>query len=154
MSLVAPQLVEYSQPRDWAHVPSIGRQILIHCTTREVLCIHYSRPNFQMRVPQIKDSLGSRYWVETSYAKALVKKEKGRSGIGQEPACSIADLTAFRSAGAPSKKYHQRSPKLGGNGQSGVPELCSVITGSCPEKAVHVCLVASVVSGFLQPYGL
>ena len=154
MGLVAPQLVEYSQPRDWAHVPSIGRQILIHCTTREVLCIHYSRPNFQMRVPQIKDSVRSRYWAETSYAKALVEKEKGRSGIGQEPACSIADLTAFRSAGAPSKKYHQRSPKLGGNGQSGVLELCSVITGSCPEKAVHVCSVASVVSGFLQPYGL
>ena len=154
MGLVAPQLVEYSQPRDWAYVPSIGRKILIHCTIREMLCIHYSRPNFQMKLPQIKDSVGSRYWVETRNAKALVEKETGRSGIGQEPACSIADLTADRSAGGPSKRYHQRSPRLGGNGQSGVPELCSVITGSCPEKVVHACSVASVVSGFLQPYGL
>ena len=83
MGLVAPQLVEYSQARDWAHVPSIGRQILIHCTTREVLCIHYSRPNFQMRLSQIKDFVGSRYWVQTRNAKSLVEKEKGRSGIGQ-----------------------------------------------------------------------
>ena len=34
--LVAPQHVESSLTRNWTHVPCIGRQILIHCTTREV----------------------------------------------------------------------------------------------------------------------
>ena len=34
--LVASQHVESSQIRDWTRVPFIGRQILIHCTTREV----------------------------------------------------------------------------------------------------------------------
>ena len=36
MDLFAPLLVESSQTRDWAHVPCIGRPILIHCATREV----------------------------------------------------------------------------------------------------------------------
>ena len=37
MGLVALQQVEYSWTRDQTHVPCIGRQILIHRTTREVL---------------------------------------------------------------------------------------------------------------------
>ena len=37
MGLVAPQHVESSQTRDWTGVPCIDRQILTHCTTREVL---------------------------------------------------------------------------------------------------------------------
>ena len=37
MGLVAAWHVESSQIRDHTHVPGIGRQILIHCTTREVL---------------------------------------------------------------------------------------------------------------------
>ena len=36
MDLFAPLLLESSQTRDWAHVPCIGRPILIHCATREV----------------------------------------------------------------------------------------------------------------------
>ena len=36
MELVAPQHVESSWTRDRTCVPCIGRQILIHCTTREV----------------------------------------------------------------------------------------------------------------------
>ena len=36
MGLVALQHVESSQIRDWTHVPSIGRWILYHWTTREV----------------------------------------------------------------------------------------------------------------------
>ena len=39
MGLVAPQLVESSWPRDRTHVPCIGRRILNHWTTREVLQI-------------------------------------------------------------------------------------------------------------------
>ena len=35
--IVAPKRVGSSQTRDRTHVPCIGRQILIHCTTREVL---------------------------------------------------------------------------------------------------------------------
>ena len=35
--LAAPQHVESFQTRDQTHVPCIGRQILIHCTTKEVL---------------------------------------------------------------------------------------------------------------------
>ena len=37
MALVSPWHVESSQMRDQTHVPCIGRQILIHCATREVL---------------------------------------------------------------------------------------------------------------------
>ena len=37
MGLVTPWHVESSQIRDHTHVPCIGRQFLIHCTTREVL---------------------------------------------------------------------------------------------------------------------
>ena len=36
MGLVAPQHVGSSQTRGRTHVPCAGRQILIHCTTREV----------------------------------------------------------------------------------------------------------------------
>ena len=36
MSLAAPQHVESFQIRDQTPVPCIGRQTLIHCTTREV----------------------------------------------------------------------------------------------------------------------
>ena len=36
MGLVALWYVESSQTRDQTHAPCIGRQILIHCTTREV----------------------------------------------------------------------------------------------------------------------
>ena len=36
MSLVAPRYVEYSQTRDQTCVSWFGRQILIHCSTREV----------------------------------------------------------------------------------------------------------------------
>ena len=36
MDLVALWHMESSQTRDRTHVPCIGRQILIHCTTREV----------------------------------------------------------------------------------------------------------------------
>ena len=35
--LVALRYVEFSRTRDWTHVSWIGRQILIHCTTRKVL---------------------------------------------------------------------------------------------------------------------
>ena len=35
--LVALQHVESSSTRGWTHVPCIGRQILIHCMTREIL---------------------------------------------------------------------------------------------------------------------
>ena len=41
MGLVAPRHVESSQTRNWTHVPCIGRQILIHCATREVLPINF-----------------------------------------------------------------------------------------------------------------
>ena len=34
--LVALQHAKFSRTRDWIHVPCVGRQILIHCTTREV----------------------------------------------------------------------------------------------------------------------
>ena len=37
MGLLAPQHMGSSRIRDWTHVPCIGRQILIHCTTKEVL---------------------------------------------------------------------------------------------------------------------
>ena len=37
MGLVAPQHVGSSRTRDGSCVPCIGRQVLIHCTTREVL---------------------------------------------------------------------------------------------------------------------
>ena len=37
MGLVAPRHVESSQTRDQIRVPCIGRQILNHWTTREVL---------------------------------------------------------------------------------------------------------------------
>ena len=36
MGLAAPRCEESSRTRDWAHGPCIGRQILIHCTTREI----------------------------------------------------------------------------------------------------------------------
>ena len=36
-SLFAPWHMESSQTRDRTHIPCIGRQILIHCATREVL---------------------------------------------------------------------------------------------------------------------
>ena len=39
MGLVAPRQVESSWTRDRTHVPCIGRQIFIHCTTREVLLL-------------------------------------------------------------------------------------------------------------------
>ena len=35
--LVASRHVESSRTRDWTHVPYIGRRILIHCSTRQVL---------------------------------------------------------------------------------------------------------------------
>ena len=41
MALVAPRHVESSQTRNWTHVPCIGRQIPIHCATREVLPINF-----------------------------------------------------------------------------------------------------------------
>ena len=37
--LVPPRHVGSSQTRDWTGVPWISRQILIHCTTREVLAL-------------------------------------------------------------------------------------------------------------------
>ena len=39
MSLVALRYVASSQTRDRTHVPCIGRQILTHCTIREVLVV-------------------------------------------------------------------------------------------------------------------
>ena len=36
IGLVAPWHVEHSRTRDRTHIPCIGRQILIHCTIREV----------------------------------------------------------------------------------------------------------------------
>ena len=42
--LVALQQVESSQTRDWTRVSCIGRQILIHCTTREVLVLYFHLP--------------------------------------------------------------------------------------------------------------
>ena len=47
MDLVAPQLVESSWTRDRTHVPCIGRQILNHWTTREVLLKIFKR-RFQL----------------------------------------------------------------------------------------------------------
>ena len=41
VSLAAPQEMESSQRRDQTRVPSIGRWILNHCTSREVLAIFY-----------------------------------------------------------------------------------------------------------------
>ena len=41
MGLAAPQHVGSSQARAWAHVPCIGRQILGHCATREVLEVSF-----------------------------------------------------------------------------------------------------------------
>ena len=43
MGLVAPQLVESSWTRDGTHVPCIGRWILNHWTTREVLLKIFKR---------------------------------------------------------------------------------------------------------------
>ena len=37
MGLVASWYVESSQTRDLTHVPCIGKWVLIHCATREVL---------------------------------------------------------------------------------------------------------------------
>ena len=33
--------MESSWTRDWSHVPCVGRQILIHCTSREVFQLHF-----------------------------------------------------------------------------------------------------------------
>ena len=41
MGLVAPQHVESSRTRDGTCVPCIGRQILIHCATKEVLKLFF-----------------------------------------------------------------------------------------------------------------
>ena len=41
MGLVAPRHVGSSWTRDRTHVPCIGRQILNHCATREVLLLLY-----------------------------------------------------------------------------------------------------------------
>ena len=41
MGLVAPQHVGSSRSRDRTHVPCIGRRILNHCTTREVLPLFF-----------------------------------------------------------------------------------------------------------------
>ena len=43
MGLVAPQHVGSSQTRDQTHVPCIGRQILNHCTTREIPLLNFDR---------------------------------------------------------------------------------------------------------------
>ena len=43
--LVALQHVETSWTRDWTHVPCIGRRILIHFTTREVLSHYFFSPS-------------------------------------------------------------------------------------------------------------
>ena len=42
--LVALRHVESSQTRDWTRVSCIGRQILTHCTTREVLVLYFHLP--------------------------------------------------------------------------------------------------------------
>ena len=46
--LIAPWHVEYSWTRDQTHVPCTGRKILTHCTTREVLIIHYKYSSVYM----------------------------------------------------------------------------------------------------------
>ena len=33
--------MDSSWTRDWSHVPCVGRQILIHCTSREVFQLHF-----------------------------------------------------------------------------------------------------------------
>ena len=47
--LIAPRYVGYSPTRDWTDVPCIGRQILNHWTTREVLtwCLFIFKPQYQ-----------------------------------------------------------------------------------------------------------
>ena len=56
--LVAPQHVESSRTRDWTHVPCIGGQILIHCTTSEIhesvfpLCLAASTSQLHWEPPK------------------------------------------------------------------------------------------------------
>ena len=79
--LVAPWHVGSSQTRDRAHVPCIGRQILNHCTTREVplfiFCTsHYSSYFRQSNSTQLifthllnfKRNLGKHSWCQKCLA--------------------------------------------------------------------------------------
>ena len=51
IGLAALQRAESSLTRDQTHVPCIGRQILNHWTTREVLVIHFKYNNVYMSNP-------------------------------------------------------------------------------------------------------
>ena len=51
MGLVAPQHVESSRTKDQTHVPCIGKQILYHCTTLEVLFSFFKETLFDLHPP-------------------------------------------------------------------------------------------------------
>ena len=64
--LVAPGHVESSQTRDrsWKLCPCIGGQILIHCTTREVLIMFYSDLLHSNKSLTLLSSYSANPWIK------------------------------------------------------------------------------------------
>ena len=126
MGFSCPRHVKSSQIRDWTHVPCIGRQILIHCTTREVLFISFFFFNFIYK------------WLHVLFVFLCVL-------------LLLSHFSRVRLCATPQTAAHQAPPSLGFSRQehwSGLPFPSPMYES---EKSK---LSRSVVSDPQQPHGL
>ena len=72
-SAVAPQHVESSQTRDWTRVPCLWRQILNHCTTREVLPSPLDKGEIRFRKTVRTGDIAAAIFREIKSATASIK---------------------------------------------------------------------------------
>ena len=120
MGLIALAHVESSHTRDWTHVPWIGRQILNHCTTREVLRVSVlGLPSYQVPFPLLCVGKGGEC-LRSVYKKAQ------RSTLSPWSLRSIIRPCSQRSSPVPKSYFKSSSTKSTQEKVVGCPLITSV----------------------------